>query len=88
MQSDNAVVWQLRILAEADPGALVRVLQLFQARNLVPRRITAARVDIEFLEIWIDIDPADCAQEAFRLVVAKIGELPIVITAAVVTPSP
>lgn len=81
MQFDNAAVWRLKVVAEADPGTLVRVLQFFQARNVVPRRAIAWRRGIEFLEIQIDIDAADCAQEAFRLVVAKINELPIVLAA-------
>lgn len=81
MRLENVAVWQVTVLAETDPGALIRVLQFFQARNLVPRRMTAERGDLDLLEIGIEIDSTDCTREVFRVVVAKIGELPIVVSA-------
>jgi hypothetical protein len=83
MQVNNAAVLRLRVVAEADPGALVRTLQFFEARNLVPLRACARRLGMEFLEIEIEIDQADCTQDAFRLVHAKVSELPLVVAAVV-----
>ncbi len=39
MQVGNAAALRLKAVVEADPGALVRVLQFFQARNLIPRTV-------------------------------------------------
>ena len=83
MQSDNAAARRLKVVAEADPGALVRVLQFFQGRNIVPRRAFSLRIAREIIEIEVEVDPADCTEEAFRAVVAKVDQLPIVIAAVV-----
>lgn len=83
MQADNVAVLRVRVVAEADPSALVRALQLLQARNIVPLRVNAQRIDGELLEIAIEVDAAHCTQETFRLVVAKINELSVVLTASV-----
>jgi hypothetical protein len=83
MQSDNAAARRLKVVAEADPGALVRVLQFFQGRNIVPRRAASLRIAREIIEIEVEVDAADCTDEAFRAVVAKVDQLPIVIAAVV-----
>jgi prephenate dehydratase len=77
MQAPAAAVLRLKAIVEADPGALVRVLQLFQIRNIVPRRISALRLGAEFVEAEIEIDPADLAPETLRLIAARIQEMPI-----------
>ena len=81
MHLQNSSVRRLKVLAESDPGTLVRVLQFIQARNIVPRRAQAQRIGAEYIEIQIDVDIAECADEAFRMVVAKINELPVVLVA-------
>ena len=84
MQVDNAAVLRLRVVAEADPGVLVRTLQFFQARNIVPGRVSAQRMGAEFLEIAIEVDATECSKETFRMVVSKLQELPIIIAATAV----
>jgi prephenate dehydratase len=81
MQYESAAAMRLKVVAEADPGALVRVLQFFQVRSVIPRRTIVRRLGAELLEIEIDVDAADCAPEVFRVVIAKINELPIVLDA-------
>lgn len=82
MQYDNhAAVLRLKAVTEADPGALVRVLQFFQARNVVPRRVIARRLGVEFLEIEIELEAAQLPLDAFCIIVSKISELPIVMAA-------
>lgn len=39
----KAAAMRLSVVLEADASALVRVLQFFQARNVVPRSVTARR---------------------------------------------
>jgi hypothetical protein len=78
---DNAASLRLRVIVTADPGALVRVLQLFQIRNIVPRQVSALRLGAEFLQAEIEIDPAELAPETLRLIAAKIQEMPIAMAA-------
>lgn len=77
---------RLKVVTEAESDALVRVLQLLQSRNVIPLRVMAQRVAIrgrttEVLEIEIEVPASDLAPEAFRVVAAKINQLPIVLTA-------
>jgi len=68
---------RLKAIVEADPGALVRLLQLFQIRNLMPRRVHAQRLGDQFIEAEIEVDVAEIAPETLRLIAAKMQELPI-----------
>ena len=81
MQVDNAAALRLKAVVEADPGALVRVLQFFRARNVIPRTVASERLGNEYLQILIELDPAELAPDGFRVVVSKINELPIVLAA-------
>jgi len=81
MQVGNAAALRLKAVVEADPGALVRVLQFFQARNLIPRTVASERLGDEYLQIQIELDPAELADDGFRIVISKINELPIVLAA-------
>ena len=81
MQVGNAAALRLKAVVEADPGSLVRVLQFFQARNLIPRTVASERLGDEYLQIQIELDPAELAADGFRVVVSKINELPIVLAA-------
>lgn len=83
MQLNNAAALRLKAVAEADPGALVRILQFFQARNVVPQRVTAQCMGAEILEMEIEIDAAQLQPDAFRIIVTKLNELPIVWAAVV-----
>ena len=77
MQAPAAAVLRLKAIVESDPGALVRVLQFFQARNIVPRQVMARRLGAEFVETEIEIDPADLGPDALRLIAARIQEMPV-----------
>lgn len=83
MQSNNAAALRLKAVAEADPSTLVRMLQFFQARNVVPRRVRAHCVGAEILELELEIDRAQIEPDAFRIIVAKLNELPTVWAAVV-----
>jgi hypothetical protein len=81
MQVDNAAALRLKAVVEADPSALVRVLQFFQARNVIPRSVASERLGDQYLQIQIELDPAELAADGFRVVLSKINELPIVLAA-------
>ena len=81
MQVENAAARRLKAVVEADPGALVRVLQLFQARNLIPRAVASERLGDEYLQLHIELDAAELGDDGFRIVISKINELPVVLAA-------
>ena len=71
----------LKAIVEADPGALIRLLQLFQARNIVPRTVRARRLGLEYIEAEIEFDSMELSAETLRLIAAKAQELPITLAA-------
>ncbi|HET9445184.1 MAG TPA: hypothetical protein VFO35_02945 [Steroidobacteraceae bacterium] len=71
----------LKAIVEADPGALIRLLQLFQARNIVPSAVRARRLGLEYIEAEIEFDSMELSAETLRLIAAKAQELPITLAA-------
>lgn len=86
MSNPSAAALRLKAIVEADPGALVRLLQLFQIRNVVPVRVRTRRLGCEFIEAEIELDAAEMKLETLRLVAAKAQELPITLAAVVLQP--
>ncbi len=72
---------RLRILAEADPGAIVRILQPFQTLNLVPLRVRADRIGEHYLDVSIELLTAEVAPDSFATLTAKLAQVPCVMTA-------
>lgn len=66
----------LRVNADADPGALARVLASFQTLNVVPRRVVAELGTTGMLYIRIDI--TGLTESHLSLITAKIGQVPCV----------
>lgn len=77
----NTSVRRLKAILESDPGGLVRVLHLFQARNVTPVRVAAERLGPALLNIEIDVAADDLANEAMQLVAAKVRELSVSVCA-------
>jgi hypothetical protein len=66
----------LRVSADADPGALSRVLNSFQTLNVVPRRVVAELGTSGTLYIRIDV--TGLTEGHLTLIAAKIGQVPCV----------
>ncbi len=66
----------LRVSADADPGALPRVLACFQTLNVVPRRVVAELGTTGMLYIRIDV--SGLTEGHLSLIAAKIGQVPCV----------
>jgi prephenate dehydratase len=81
MHPPDAAPLRLKAIVEADPGALVRLLQLFQIRNIVPRAIRARRLGLEYIEAEIEFDDAELTADTLRLIAAKAQEMPITLAA-------
>ena len=71
----------LKAIIEADPGALIRLLQLFHTRNLIPRAGRARRLGREYIEAEIEFDDVELTAETLRLIAAKAQELSITLAA-------
>jgi hypothetical protein len=85
MHPPQAAALRLKAIVEADPGALIRLLQLFQIRNIVPRAVRARRLGLEYIEAEIEFDQLELTAETLRLITAKAQELPITLAAVAVS---
>lgn len=85
MHPPEAAALRLKAIVEADPGALIRLLQLFQTRNIVPRAVRARRLGAEYIEAEIELDHVELTAETLRLITAKAQELPITLAAVAVS---
>ncbi len=78
----------LKAIIEADPGALIRLLQLFQIRNITPRAVRARRLGLEYIEAEIEFDDVELTAETLRLIAAKAQELTITVAAVALDRQP
>jgi hypothetical protein len=69
---DVSSLLRLRVVADADPGAIARVLERFQTLNVVPRRV-AAEFGIDDV-IHIEVDVFGLPRTQMELVAAKLRE--------------
>lgn len=83
MTSEQAVAQEtvtqalcLRVSADADPGALARVLSCFQTLNVVPRRVVAELGTTGML--YIKVDVTGLTERHLSLIAAKVGQVPCV----------
>ncbi len=67
---------RLRVVAEADAGVLMRVLERFQNLGVLPRRVIAEFTTTDALNIQLDV--AGLEESRLSLIAAKLGELPCV----------
>ena len=67
----------LRVVAEADPGVLARVIERFQNQNIVPRRVVAEVRSSDLLHIQVEVVGAP--GPLLSLIANKLRELPCVL---------
>ena len=79
MSSQQFALLRLRVVADADPGALARVLEPFQNLNTLPRRVVAEFGIHGTLHIQVDI--AGLTEERLTLIAAKIGQATSIVSA-------
>jgi hypothetical protein len=65
---------RLRVLADADPTAIGRVIERFQNLNVLPRRISAEFTTDDRLHIEVDV--CGMTAEQLSLIAGKIGQSP------------
>jgi hypothetical protein len=69
---DSAALLRLRVTAEADLGALARVLERFQNLNVVPRRVIAECGIGDVLHIQVDL--LGITEDRLTLITAKLNQ--------------
>ena len=69
----------LRVTAEADPGALPRLLASFQQLNVLPRRVVAEFGSEGLLHVQIEVTGVPEAR--LNIMAAKMDQIPTVIAA-------
>ena len=67
---------RLKVVAEADPGAIARVIERFQNLNIVPRRLIAEISSNDLLHIEVDV--CGLPDEQLALIARKIRQAPSV----------
>jgi len=70
---------RLRVVADADPSAIARVVERFQNLNIVPRRVTAEFSSNDLLHIEVDV--CGLTDEQLARIAAKILQAPCIVNA-------
>jgi hypothetical protein len=70
---------RLQVVADADPGAIARVVERFYNLNIIPRRVTAEFSTNDLL--YIEVDVCGLPDEQLALIAAKIRQATSVMNA-------
>ena len=79
MSALTVSLFRLRVTADADPGAIARVIERFQNLNFLPRRVIAEFGIDE--TIHIEVDVCGMPEEQIKVITAKIGQATSVLSA-------
>jgi hypothetical protein len=70
---------RLQVVADADPGAIARVVERFQNLNIVPRRLTAEFSSKDLLHIEVDV--CGLSDEELKLIASKVRQATCIVNA-------
>jgi hypothetical protein len=70
---------RLQVVADADPGAIARVVERFQNSNIIPRRVSAEFSSNDILHIEVDV--CGLPDEQLALIAGKIRQAPCIVNA-------
>jgi hypothetical protein len=76
MSANQLSVLRLKVVAEADSGALLRVLERFQNLGVLPRRVIAEFTTTDLMSIQVDVSGVE--ESRLTLIAAKVGQIPCV----------
>jgi hypothetical protein len=79
MVSQEFSLLRLQVVADADPGAIARVLERLQNQNVLPRRVIAEFGTNEILHITVDF--CGMPEEQLTLITMKIRQAPCIVNA-------
>ena len=69
MSANQLSVLRLKVVAEADSGALMRVLERFQNLGVLPRRVIAEFTTTDVMSIQVDVSGIE--ENRLTLIAAK-----------------
>ena len=75
-QVESYSLLRLRVVAEADAGVLMRVLERFQNLGVLPRRVIAEFTTADSVSIQLDVTGME--ESRLTTIAAKLGEMPFV----------
>ena len=75
-QVESYSLLRLRVVAEADSGVLMRVLERFHNLGVLPRRVIAEFTTTD--SVSIELDVAGMEESRLTTIAAKLGEMPFV----------
>jgi hypothetical protein len=70
---------RLQVVADADPGAIARVVERFYNLNIIPRRVSAEFSSNDLL--YIEVDVCGLPDEQLTLIAAKIRQATSIVNA-------
>jgi hypothetical protein len=70
---------RLQVVADADPGAIARVIERFQNLNIIPRRVSAEFSSNDLLHIEVDL--CGIPDEQLMLIASKIRQASSIVNA-------
>jgi hypothetical protein len=76
IMANQLSVVRLKVIAEADSGALMRVLERFQNLGVLPRRVIAEFTTTDCMSIQVDVSGVE--ENRMTLIAAKLGQIPCV----------
>jgi hypothetical protein len=76
MSTKQLSLLRLKVVAEADSGALMRVLERFQNLGVLPRRVIAEFTTTDSMSIQVDIVGVE--ETRMTLIASKLGQIPCV----------
>jgi hypothetical protein len=79
MGSSTVSLFRLRVVADADPGAISRVIERFRNTNVLPRRVIAEFGIDETIHIQVDV--CGLPEEQLKVIAAKIGSATSIVSA-------
>lgn len=76
---ESVSVLRLCVTAEADPGALARILERFQNLNILPRSVRADWGIADTVHVRVDV--AGVPHEVLSRIASKLNQVPCVLHA-------
>ena len=76
MSASSLTLLRLRVVTEADPGDVARVLERFQNINVLPRRVVVEHGTND--SVYIQVDVAGISEQMLTLIALKISQVPCV----------
>ena len=79
MSTSVVSLFRLRVVADADAGAIARVLERFQNLNILPRRVVAEFGINEIVHIEVDV--CGIPEQQLKVITAKIASATSIVSA-------